>query len=413
MTMLLIVLLPFLAVAPAWGIGKKSRLLSTLVAAAASAGALVTLATFAPDVMAGEVLTHSWPWIERIGLELAFRLDGLAMLFGGLILGIGTLVIVYGYFYLHDDDPIGSFYATLMTFMGAMMGVVMSENVLLLVMFWELTSISSFLLIGYWKHLPAARQGARMALSITGGGGLALLGGVILLGHIVGSYDLTTILASNAAILDHDLYPVALVLILLGAFTKSAQLPFHFWLPNAMSAPTPVSAYLHSATMVKAGVFLLARMHPALSGSAAWFVLVTGVGLVTFCVAAYIALFERDLKGLLAYSTISHLGLITACFGFSTKLATMAGRLPHHEPRGLQGLPVHVGRDRRPRGRHSRHAGLEWLEAFDAHHLRARDARRAGHGRRPPAERVPLQGDVLRGGLPPDGAPTRRPARRL
>ncbi len=325
MTMLLIVLLPFLAILPVWLIGRKNRFLSMLVAAATAAGALGTLATLIPRVMAGEVLTHSWPWIERIGLDIAFRLDGLGMLFGILILGIGTLVVVYGYFYLSDDDPIGAFYAMLMTFMGAMMGVVMSENLLLLVMFWELTSISSFLLIGYWKHLPAARQGARMALGITGGGGLALLGGVILLGNIVGSYDLTTVLASNELILEHDLYFVTLVLILLGAFTKSAQFPFHFWLPNAMTAPTPVSAYLHSATMVKAGVFLLARLHPALSGSVSWFVLVTGAGMITLCFAAYVALFKHDLKGLLAYSTISHLGIITACFGFSTKLATMAG----------------------------------------------------------------------------------------
>jgi multicomponent K+:H+ antiporter subunit A len=325
MTLSIIVLLPFLAIVPAWLVGRQNRFASMLVAAAASVGSLLTLATLVPRVMAGEVLTHSWPWIERLGLDLAFRLDGLAVLFGILILGIGTLVVVYAYYYLSDDDPIGSFYAMLMTFMGAMMGVVMSENVLLMVMFWELTSISSFLLIGYWSHLPAARQGARMALGITGGGGLALLGGVILLGHIVGSFDLTTILASNQLILAHDLYFPALVLILLGAFTKSAQFPFHFWLPNAMNAPTPVSSYLHSATMVKAGVFLLARMHPALSGSTSWFVLVTGAGLVTLCFAAYVALFKHDLKGLLAYSTISHLGIITACFGFSTKLATMAG----------------------------------------------------------------------------------------
>ncbi len=325
MNMLIIVLSPFLAILPVWVFGRANRLLSMLAAAATSAGALGVLASFMPEILAGEVLTHTWPWIERIGLDLAFRVDALAMLFGILILGIGTLVSIYAYFYLDERDSIGAFYAMLMTFMGAMMGVVMSENALLLIMFWELTSISSFLLIGYWRHLPAARQGARMALSVTGAGGLALLGGVLVLGDIVGSYDLTTILASHDAIVSHDLYLVALILILLGAFTKSAQFPFHFWLPNAMSAPTPVSSYLHSATMVKAGVFLLARLHPALSGTTEWFSLVTGTGLVTMCFAAYVALFKHDLKGILAYSTISHLGLITACFGFSTKLATMAG----------------------------------------------------------------------------------------
>ncbi len=285
---------------------------------------LGVLATLVPQVMAGEVLVQSWPWIESLGLNIAFRLDGLGMLFSLLVLGIGALVVVYGYYYLGKNDPIGPFYAMLMTFMGAMMGVVLSENLILLVMFWELTSISSFLLIGYWKHLPAARQGARLALAITGGGGLLMLGGVILLGMIVGSYDLSVVLASNEKILNHSLYPIMLVLVLMGAFTKSAQFPFHFWLPNAMTAPTPVSAYLHSATMVKAGVFLLARLHPALSGSELWFILVTGAGLTTMVFSAYVALFKHDLKGLLAYSTISHLGLITALFGFSTKLATVA-----------------------------------------------------------------------------------------
>jgi len=287
-------------------------------------GGLALLASMVPTVMKGEAIVASWPWIPTIGLSLGFRLDGLGMLFAFLILGIGVLVVIYAYYYLTKDDPIGPFYAMLMTFMGAMLGVVLSENLLLLVVFWELTSISSFLLIGYWKHLPAARQGARLALAITGGGGLLLLGGIILLGMIVGSYDLSVVLASNETILGHDLYTVMLVLVLMGAFTKSAQFPFHFWLPNAMTAPTPVSAYLHSATMVKAGVFLLARLHPALSGSEQWFILVTGAGLVTMVFSAYVALFKHDLKGLLAYSTISHLGLITALFGFSTKMATIA-----------------------------------------------------------------------------------------
>ena len=219
----------------------------------------------------------------------------------------------------------GRFYAYLLMFMGSMLGIATSENVIQLLIFWELTSLSSFLLISYWQTRHESRMGARMALAVTGGGGLALLGGFILLGEIVGSYNLSVILASADIIRAHDLYLPMLILVLLGAFTKSAQFPFHFWLPNAMAAPTPVSAYLHSATMVKAGVFLLARLFPALSGTSAWFWLVCMTGLVTLIVAAYIAVFKHDLKGLLAYSTISHLGLITLLFGIGTPMAALAG----------------------------------------------------------------------------------------
>jgi multicomponent K+:H+ antiporter subunit A len=209
--------------------------------------------------------------------------------------------------------------------MGAMLGIVLADNLILLVVFWELTSLTSFLLIGYWSDQSEARNGARMALAITGAGGLALLAGALLLGHIVGGHDLDLVLASGSVIRAHPLYLPALLLILLGAFTKSAQFPFHFWLPHAMAAPTPVSAYLHSATMVKAGVFLLARMYPALGGSDAWFWIVAPVGLATLVLGAYIAIFQHDLKGLLAYSTISHLGLITLLFGIDTRLGVVAG----------------------------------------------------------------------------------------
>jgi multicomponent K+:H+ antiporter subunit A len=205
------------------------------------------------------------------------------------------------------------------------LGIVLADNLVLLVVYWELTSLSSFLLIGYWTQREDARQGARMALTVTGAGGLALLGGVLLLGQIVGSTDLDRVLAAGDVIRDSALYPVALVLILLGCFTKSAQFPFHFWLPHAMAAPTPVSAYLHSATMVKAGVFLLARLYPALGGSEPWFWIVSCTGLATLLVGAYIAIFQHDLKGLLAYSTISHLGLITLLFGLDEPLAVVAG----------------------------------------------------------------------------------------
>jgi len=324
-------LLPVLALLPFAGAvlalaspnGQRMRAVSLAAAVAVAATALVLAA--APAVFVGEVVRWRIDWMPQLGLAFGLRMDGLAWLFALLISGIGMLIVLYAAYYLDPDDPAARFFGFLLLFMGAMLGIVLADNLLLLVVFWELTSISSFLLIGYWSHTADARQGARMALTITGAGGLALLGGVLLLGHIVGSFDLETVLASGDIIRSHPLYPVALLLVLAGAFTKSAQFPFHFWLPHAMAAPTPVSAYLHSATMVKAGVFLLARMYPALGGTDLWFWTVAPVGLATLLVGAYIAIFQHDLKGLLAYSTISHLGLITLLFGIDTRLAVVAG----------------------------------------------------------------------------------------
>jgi multicomponent K+:H+ antiporter subunit A len=325
MTLLLAVLTPFLG-APliAW-ISRGNRSAAAWGAGLVALVPVALLAAIVAPVLAGETLVQRIAWLPQVGLDLAFRLDGLGLLFAGLILGIGLLVILYARYYLSERDSLGRLYAYLLLFMGSMLGVVLSENLIQLLIFWELTSLSSFLLIGYWKEREEARQGARMALAITGAGGLALLGGILLLGEIVGSYDLTTILASGPLIRAHPLYLPTLILVLLGAFTKSAQFPFHFWLPHAMAAPTPVSAYLHSATMVKAGVFLLARLFPALSGTWEWSHLVGGVGLITLMTGAFIALFKHDLKGLLAYSTISHLGLITTLFGIGTPLAAVAG----------------------------------------------------------------------------------------
>jgi multicomponent K+:H+ antiporter subunit A len=285
--------------------------------------ALILLLLLAPSVMRGEVVTAQIEWLPQLGLSASFFLDGLGLLFAGMILGVGLLVTLYARFYLSGDDPMGQFYTYLLLFQGAMLGIVLSDNILLLLIFWELTSLSSFLLIGYWKHLPEGRQGARMALAVTGAGGLAMIGGMLILGHIVGSYSLTEILAQGDVIRASDWYLPALILILLGAFTKSAQFPFHFWLPHAMAAPTPVSAYLHSATMVKAGVFLMARMWPALAGTEAWFYIVSITGLVTMVLGALIALFKDDLKALLAFSTVSHLGLLTMLLGFGTKMAAI------------------------------------------------------------------------------------------
>ncbi|MFC3033759.1 monovalent cation/H+ antiporter subunit A [Pseudoalteromonas fenneropenaei] len=305
-------------------LGRLGRTQLTAVALAMPLTALVLTFQLAPQVFSGETLRYSLSWIPLLGIDVSFRLDGLALLFVLLILGIGCLVLFYARYYLSEKDSMPKLYSYLLLFMTAMLGIVLSNNVIQLWLFWELTSISSFLLISYWSHKSEARNGARMALAVTGGGGLALLAGLLLLGHIVGSYDLDVILASRALIQQHAWYEVTLVLVLLGAFTKSAQFPFHFWLPHAMAAPTPVSAYLHSATMVKAGIFLLARFYPALAGSDLWFILVGLTGLTTLLVGAYVALFKHDLKGLLAFSTISHLGLITLLLGLDTELATVA-----------------------------------------------------------------------------------------
>lgn len=324
MTLALIVLLPLLGSLLPLLTVRYGRSLCALATMAAPVVGLFLLWELAPTVFAGGVVVQSWPWLSQIGLNLSFRLDGLGFLFALMIQGIGILVILYARYYLSKRDPMGRFFAFLLLFMAAMLGVVLSENMLLMMFFWELTSLSSFLLIGYWSHSTDARKGARMALAVTGGGGLALLAGVLLLGQIVGSYELTDVLAAGDLIRSHALYPVVLVLVLLGAFTKSAQFPFHFWLPHAMAAPTPVSAYLHSATMVKAGVFLLARFYPALSDTDLWFFLVSITGMITLLLGACTALFKHDLKGLLAYSTISHLGLITLLFGLNTQLAAVA-----------------------------------------------------------------------------------------
>ena len=326
--LLIIILLPLLAgtLLTAWSGAIPSsgyRRRTAWLAGAIAASSLGILLIQAPAVMAGETLRLFAQWVPEIGMNLGLRLDGLSLMFAMLITGMGLLIIVYADSYLGKNDPVGKFYSTLMLFMAAMLGIVLSDNLLLMMVFWELTSISSFLLVGYWNHRADARDGARMALTITGGGGLAMLGGFVLLGQIAGTYEISEMLVNAAAIQADANYPIALLLILVGCFTKSAQFPFHFWLPQAMAAPTPVSAYLHSATMVKAGIFLLARLTPVIGGTELFMGIVTTTGLVTVAFAAFIALFRQDLKGLLAYSTISHLGLITFLIGLGSPLAAV------------------------------------------------------------------------------------------
>ncbi|MDO8371578.1 MAG: monovalent cation/H+ antiporter subunit A [Polaromonas sp.] len=324
MPLVLLVALPFIASVLAALLPANARNRESTLAGLVALGCALQAAWLFPQLTGGNVIREEIEWVPALGLNLVLRMDGFAWLFCMLVLGIGALVVLYARYYMSASDPVPRFFSFFLAFMGAMIGVVLSGNLVQMVMFWELTSLFSFLLIGYWHHRRDARRGARMALTVTGAGGLCLLAGVLVLGRITGTYDLDLVLASGDEIRAHPLYTLVLVLVLLGAFTKSAQFPFHFWLPRAMAAPTPVSAYLHSATMVKLGVFLMARLWPVLSGTGEWFWLVGGAGAITLLLGGFIAMFQRDLKSLLAYSTISHLGLITLLLGLNSPLAAVA-----------------------------------------------------------------------------------------
>jgi multicomponent K+:H+ antiporter subunit A len=324
MSLVLLVIAPFVGSVLAMFMPSNARNREATLAGLIALGCALQAAFLFPEVSGGNVLREEFEWLPSLGVNLVFRLDGFAWLFCMLVSGIGALVVLYARYYLSSSDPAPRFFAFFLAFMGAMMGVVLAGNLVQMVLFWELTSLFSFLLIGYWHHRQDARRGARMALTVTGAGGLCLFAGVLLIGRMAGSYDLDVVLASGPVVTAHPMYATALVLVLLGAFTKSAQFPFHFWLPRAMAAPTPISAYLHSATMVKLGVFLLARLWPTLAGTEAWFWLVGGAGAITLVMGAYVAMFQRDLKALLAYSTFSHLGLITLLRGLNSPMAAVA-----------------------------------------------------------------------------------------
>lgn len=278
-----------------------------------AAAALVFAIGFAscmPAVLAGETLRVGWSWAPSLGVSLAFMLDGLSLIFALLISGIGALILLYATGYMGDHPQFGRFVLYLFAFMLSMLGLVLASDLITLFVFWELTSVTSYLLIGFNHEDSVARRNALQAMLVTGAGGLALLAGFILIGMASGSYDIGALLAGEG-LQSHPLYTPILILVLLGAFTKSAQFPFHFWLPNAMAAPTPVSAYLHSATMVKAGIYLLARLHPVLGGTTAWVTTLTTAGLVTAVMASLLALRQTDLKQALAYTTLMALGTIT------------------------------------------------------------------------------------------------------
>ena len=278
----------------------------------------IGLARYIPSVAAGETYINTIKWIPSAGIHFTTYLDGLSIIFGLLITGVGTLVILYSIYYLSERESLSHFYVYLLMFMGAMLGVVFSDNLMVLYVFWELTSISSFLLIAFWYHRKQSRYGAQKSMLITVSGGVAMLAGFIMLYLMTGSFSVREIIATIGQYTDHSLFLPAMILVLLGAFTKSAQFPFHIWLPDAMEAPTPVSAYLHSATMVKAGIYLVARFTPVFGGEAVWFYLVTGVGIFTLFWGSFSAVKQTDLKALLAYSTISQLGLIMSLIGLGS-----------------------------------------------------------------------------------------------
>ncbi|MCA0892620.1 hydrogen gas-evolving membrane-bound hydrogenase subunit E [Microbulbifer agarilyticus] len=263
-------------------------------------------------------------WIPSLGVELNFLIDGLSLLFGLLVSGVGFFVALYAKFYLRGHPLIQRFFFYLFLFMLGMLGLVLAGNLITLFVFWEITTIASYLLIGFNHEKASARRSALQALLITAVGGLALLAGLLLLGMIVGSYNFVEVLAAKDKVHSHALYLPVLILVLIGAFTKSAQLPFHFWLPNAMAAPTPVSAYLHSATMVKAGIYLLARMYPVLGGSEAWLLTLNIVGAVTAVIAAILAMRQTDLKLALAYTTVVALGILIMFLGSEASVAIAA-----------------------------------------------------------------------------------------
>ncbi len=261
------------------------------------------------------------PWLAGLDIALCFVLDGLSLLMALLIMGIGALVVIFAQSYMPQGRDKGRFYCFLLMFMASMLGLVLADDLIVLFVFWELTSFSSFLLIGHYHERPEARAAALQALIVTAGGGLALLAGIVMIGLAAGSFRISDLLSGGTSLTDHPLYVPTVVLILIGAFSKSAQFPFHFWLPNAMEAPAPVSAYLHAATMVKAGVYLMARLTPVLGGTALWQHSLVVAGGVTMVAASLLSLRQRDAKRLLAYSTVSSLGVMTVLLGMGTPFA--------------------------------------------------------------------------------------------
>ncbi|MGI6119491.1 MAG: Na+/H+ antiporter subunit A [Desulfosporosinus sp.] len=279
----------------------------------------VYLLSYIPALAKGRTIYFTLPWIPSYDINLTANMDALALIFGLIITGMGFLVILYSIYYMSKEkEALHNFYIYLLLFMGSMLGLIFADNIFVLYVFWEITSISSFLLIAYWFEREKSRSGAQKSLLITVFGGLSMLAGFLLLAMITDTYSIQEMISKAGLIQSHSLFVPAMILVLIGAFTKSAQFPFSVWLPDAMEAPTPVSAYLHSATMVKAGIYLVARLTTIFGGVSEWFWFVSGVGLVTLLYGSFNAVKQKDLKVLLAYSTISQLGLIMSLLGMGS-----------------------------------------------------------------------------------------------
>lgn len=323
----LVLFLPFvMALCAPVAVGRLGHRAAWLLAIA-PALAFAHFLSFLPEIAAGEVVTGGYVWVPSFNLSFSWFIDGLSLTFALLITGIGTLIVLYAGGYMKGHPQQGRFLAFLLLFMGAMLGVVVSDSLMMLFVYWELTSITSFLLIGFDHKREASRRAALQALVVTGGGGLALLAGLIFIWNISGTTQLSLLVHGNDVLRQSPFYFATLLLVLGGAFTKSAQFPFHFWLPNAMEAPTPVSAYLHSATMVKAGVYLLMRLNPVLGDTAAWEILLPFFGGLTMLTGAFLAIRQTDLKLMLAYTTVSSLGLLVMLTGIGTEHAIEAAVL--------------------------------------------------------------------------------------
>ncbi len=322
--MLNLILIGFLASAAAPFIHKRTREYFGWIAVTFPLYMFISFLMMYNQIAGGEVIKEYLSWFPSLGINLTFLLDGLSLTFILIITLIGSAVFLYAGAYMKEYEHTGRFYLYIGVFMTSMIGLVAADNMITLFIFWELTSISSYLLIGFNHHKESSRKYALQALLVTGGGGLALLAGLILLSMISGSFEISSLYSMHQVIKEHPTYPAIVILILIGAFTKSAQFPFHFWLPNAMEAPTPVSAYLHSATMVKAGIYLIARFNHALGGTELWQDTILIIGTITMLVGAFISLKQTDLKKLLAYSTVSVLGILTMLLGIGSALAIKA-----------------------------------------------------------------------------------------
>jgi multicomponent Na+:H+ antiporter subunit A len=320
---MLVIFIPFIfaGLVPA-----ASRILKQRIgwfAVAVAALTLLLILRIAPTIIHGETIYGEINWLPTAGINFSVYADGLSLLIGILASGIGVIIMSYSTGYLSNKEDLPRYYQYLLLFMGSMIGMVFSANTIQLFIFWELTSITSFMLIGYWNDKPESIYGATKALVLTAAGGLVMLAGFLLLKVITGTFDIPTILQDESIIKTihgHDLFLITLLFLFIGAAAKSAQGPFYIWLPNAMEAPTPVSAFLHSATMVKAGIYLIARIHPLFAGTDAWFILVSGTGMVTMVVAGFLAFRQTDIKAILAYSTVSQLAYLMTMYGYTTHL---------------------------------------------------------------------------------------------